>query len=929
MNKKLLAITCLGFLLYSVDTLAQEQKFYGENGQLSFIKLDPNDNLVNKQNQQFVFERYFKINQSTTYKSIKSEEDELGNFHEKFQFYHNSIPIVGAEYIVHSTKDGNINSLNGKFVEIKELSTTPGFSANDARSKALNIARLEDSNLADSHILSVSLVILPILKESGEEKVLAYKVNFFSIQYSGDLYIDAKTGGKLRFDTRIYHQGKYSHQHLQDDNQQELINQTSSLANKENSLVYVDSYDGKGDSRYSGNVAFKTTKSGLNYILNDTTRGGGISTKNVKGIKLSNLNDLNNAKEFQDADNIWSQKEYDNADKDNVAIDVHWGLSKVYDYFKNIHKRDGYDNKSSVLKGYVHYDTIPDNAGWYSSGDGTGFMLYGDGKTLFTPLGSLDVTAHEVGHGVTGSGPKLTYERESGALNEALSDIWGVSVENYYLSSAKDSNKDIWMLGEEITIDRVRKGLRSMSDPKSRDQPDTYLGQKWLKADSNSCPNPNKDTNDNCGVHINSGVINHWFYILVAGKKGVNDIGNSYDVAGIGSDKAEKLVYNTLTKYLISTSTFNDFRLGVLSSAENLYGKNSNELIQATNAFYAVNIGDKYKSQTDTIVPTTPTNLKLTSATSSTISLSWNASTDNVGVTGYSIFQNNVLLGSVTELAVNVTNLAPNTEYNYYIVAKDAAGNASSKSNLITAKTLPLNSYCTPSASTAYEYISAIGISKLAYYDVVSFGNKDDKGYGNYKDKGVITLEKGESYFLTVAKSNSTINNYYNNVGAWIDFNGDGEFSDNESIGLVKKTTDYLIHLPWFTVPTDASNNQVVMRVGIRSNGDLSACDTNINGEYEDYTVSFNKSNGVTNLTTNNALESKISIYPNPVDNELFIKGVKSKVNYKLFNLNGGLINGGEIVNGKSINVKQLPKGVYILEINENGKVTTEKIIKK
>ncbi|WP_313717543.1 M4 family metallopeptidase, partial [Kaistella carnis] len=213
------------------------------------------------------------------------------------------------------------------------------------------------------------------------------------------------------------------------------------------------------------------------------------------------------------------------------------------------------------------------------------------------PLTAFDVTAHELGHGVCSSSANLIYSRESGALNEALSDIWAAAVEYTYAPE-----KETWLIGEDIT--KIAPGyLRSMSNPKSglSPQPDTYRGINWYPATvEEGCASPNSNTNDNCGVHYNSGVINFWFYILSVGKTGTNDFGRNYNVTGIGIEKAAKIVYRLETAYLTANSDFKTARTFGVQAAIDLFGADSPEAIATQDAFYAVGLGPKYLSTPDT-----------------------------------------------------------------------------------------------------------------------------------------------------------------------------------------------------------------------------------------------------------------------------------------------------------------------------------------
>jgi hypothetical protein len=319
-------------------------------------------------------------------------------------------------------------------------------------------------------------------------------------------------------------------------------------------------------------------------------------------------------------------------------------------------------------------------------------MTYGDGSgTYFDILTSLDVAAHEIGHAVCTYTANLAYQRESGAMNEGFSDIWGATVE-YYAAP----NKSTWLIGEDIERRSGHLALRSMSNPKSEGQPDTYGGTYWINP---NCGTPTQ-SNDYCGVHTNSGVLNHWFYILVQGKSGTNDIGSSYNVTGIGMDKAANIAYRLESVYLSANSTFANARTYGIQAATDLYGANSTEVIATTNAFYAVGIGSAYQGATDTQAPTAPTNLVASGTTNTTTTLSWAASTDNVGVVGYDVYQGASNLGTVTGTSANITGLTASTTYSFSVRAKDAAGNVSGSSNTVNVTTTGSSSGCSGAISS-------------------------------------------------------------------------------------------------------------------------------------------------------------------------------------------------------------------------------------
>lgn len=188
----------------------------------------------------------------------------------------------------------------------------------------------------------------------------------------------------------------------------------------------------------------------------------------------------------------------------------------------------------------------------------------------------MDIVGHEIAHGVTNYAANLVYSYESGALNESFSDIFGEAIENF----ATGSND--WQMGTDIGIGGSG-AIRSMNNPNAFSDPDTYQGTYWYTG-----------TGDNGGVHINSGVQNKWFYILSVGETGTNDLGNAYNVSGIGIEKAAAIAYRNLTVYLTTNSNYSDARVGAIQSAIDLYGAGSAEEIATTNAWYAVGVGGEY-----------------------------------------------------------------------------------------------------------------------------------------------------------------------------------------------------------------------------------------------------------------------------------------------------------------------------------------------
>ncbi|MEO0337955.1 MAG: M4 family metallopeptidase [Bacteroidota bacterium] len=314
-----------------------------------------------------------------------------------------------------------------------------------------------------------------------------------------------------------------------------------------------------GTSLYNGNVGFTGDFTGSQYRLRQTSDGNGIRTFS-----------LNNGTNYNAASDVVSPS--DNFTSDPTAVQAHWGAEQTHKYFLQEHGRNSYDGNGAIINSYVHYSSNYVNAFW----DGQR-MTYGDGDGVnYGPLVSLDIVGHEITHGLTSFSANLIYQNESGALNESFSDIFGEAIERF------GTGTNDWQMGTDMGIGGSG-AIRSMDNPNAFNDPDTYGGSFWYTG-----------SGDNGGVHINSGVQNKWFYILTEGESGTNDLGNSYNVTGIGMDKSAAIAFRNLTVYLGPSSNFSDARAGAIQSAIDLFGAGSAEEIATTNAWYAVGVGGEY-----------------------------------------------------------------------------------------------------------------------------------------------------------------------------------------------------------------------------------------------------------------------------------------------------------------------------------------------
>ncbi len=333
---------------------------------------------------------------------------------------------------------------------------------------------------------------------------------------------------------------------------------------------------------WHGNKNFQTDNVGSwgapDYILKDDC---GFSNFNTH---IHTIMQAGNA-EIHDADNNWVEG--------NITdfATTHYYARKVVDYYETIHNRDGYNDSNSNIT-FKH--VAAPNPGWDNAaaiGNAGEFLIGMNTGAQGEFINTLDVIAHEFTHKVVkhnGNGG-LTYEKESGALNESFADILGQMCERWV-----ENNQSIdWTIGENLAPIQPEfpsgGPIRSFIDPKAHGQPDTYGGVNWVNQEG-CVPTGGSGGNDNCGVHTNSGVMNHWFYILTVGKTGTNDLGNDYKVTGIGLTKMRTLVYKNLLG-LLPNATYKQARSNSIAIAEDEWGECSDEVKQVINAWYAVGVG--------------------------------------------------------------------------------------------------------------------------------------------------------------------------------------------------------------------------------------------------------------------------------------------------------------------------------------------------
>jgi len=276
---------------------------------------------------------------------------------------------------------------------------------------------------------------------------------------------------------------------------------------------------------------------------------------------------------------------------DSAVVDAHVYQGWVYDYYFKRFGRRGLDDANVELLSIVHplarsqaslyppelVGTFINNAAYLHPG----LMFYGDGdgQAFDYFAGALDVIAHEMTHGVMSFTSDLVYRDESGALNEAFSDVMAVGAEFFHLSGRGGPQKGPnFLIGEDVTL--VAPGfVRSLQNPSVVGDPDHYSLRQFIGTDI-----------DDGGVHFNSAIVGHAFYLAVAG--GTNRV-SGISVQGVGIaniERMERIFYRAFTFHLTPLAQFSDARAATLLAAAELYGSGSPERVQLQRAWDAVGV---------------------------------------------------------------------------------------------------------------------------------------------------------------------------------------------------------------------------------------------------------------------------------------------------------------------------------------------------
>lgn len=437
--------------------------------------------------------------------ATRADVDALGMTHARFQQMTHGVPVVGAELMAHYDRAGRLTAIDANYVsDLEGVDVNPIVSAEGALA------------LAKADVLSRSIVAEESLEpEDGRLVVfappsaparLAYRYRLRALAASPPAIwittVDAKTGEVI---------------HRYDD---------------------LQTVKGQGTGVLGDKKQIEVTASGGGYVMTDASGGAQVRTYTAGQQQTTPGSQVTST----------SATSWDTGVPGaGAAVDAHFNAAAVLKYYKDKQQRNAIDGKGGALISTAHFGRAFDNAAW----DGAG-MIYGDGGQLFYALSvSLDVVGHEFTHGVTEKTSGLLYENQSGALNEAVSDIFGAFIER---SISPDDVKN-WQLGEAVV--KQGRALRNMKDPSAGASPQPAHMSQYVHTQQ-----------DNGGVHINSGIVNNAAYLMTVG--GTNPVSKTEVKYGIGWDKSEQLWYRANTKYFLQSASFGQAAQGVLQAAQDI-----------------------------------------------------------------------------------------------------------------------------------------------------------------------------------------------------------------------------------------------------------------------------------------------------------------------------------------------------------------------
>ena len=503
---------------------------------------------------------------------MNSESDPKGFTHTRLQQYVDGVAIYGGDMIIHENSEQEIYLIQGTPIMIdREVKTTPDLTVTDVHKLAVKLTPNYIPFPASIEGLMTHEQIESTLKlyAHDDQTHLIYQVDIYpNLGSKKTMLIDAHSGAVIKeFDTlcKIHGHNHSGTKHRGEKHEGEQPH-AGAFIGRANSV----SGDLFGEQR---NI--NTYECGSGFFMVDASRDmfRGLETtcdntdQLLNGVILT-LDAGNTSPENRNFDYEVSSNNTLNDWNDPVAVSAHYNAGQAYEYFRNVFGRQSITGNGTNIVSFINVTeddgSRMDNAYWNGE-----FIFYGNGDQAFnSPLArALDVAGHEMAHGVIQTTANLIYQNESGALNEHYADVFGTLIEREDFRIGEDiSNPSIFPTGSLRDMGNPNNGGTRLGDPGY--QPDNVADQFF-------------GSDDNGGVHINSGIPNKAFFNFVTDEGFGADNGERASIA-------EQIWYRALTSFLRSGSNFSDMRVAIVQVAQDDFGTTVAEA--AERAFDAVGI---------------------------------------------------------------------------------------------------------------------------------------------------------------------------------------------------------------------------------------------------------------------------------------------------------------------------------------------------
>jgi thermolysin len=483
-----------------------------------------------------------------------------GRTHTRFEQLYKSVPVWGGEIVRQDDAAGTL-TVFGNLYEGIDIETRPNLSETAAR-RTLEASHQGGRIFPDE----VDLVILPLTEGDATSFVLAWRAQVLTGFDARIVFVDAQTGA-VRLD-------------YTDRDTQSAV--------------------GTGKGVLGDVKKVSASNASGTFQAKDALRPPALTTLDMKGdpqridrVLVGNFpNNIPVSDYASDTDNDWT---------DGAVVDAHVYSGYTYDYYFKRFGRKGLNNNNAAVTSFANPAKVEDftkNVAIYGNDIldyyvnafylHPGVMVYGvglpsgfvaGGQRYINFAASIDVVGHELTHGVTRYTSNLIYLGESGALNEAFSDMMGTSVEFFFQPAGSGSQKADYLVGEDTATGTAAfplNGFRSMQSPTLFGDPDHYSVRYT-------------GVQDNGGVHTNSGIANNAFYLAIEG--GTHRLGAR--VTGVGAanrEQIEKVFYRAFTAFMVASSNFAAARITTIQAARELYPTNPAVEAAITQAWTAVGV---------------------------------------------------------------------------------------------------------------------------------------------------------------------------------------------------------------------------------------------------------------------------------------------------------------------------------------------------